>query len=123
AAAITTGDVQVVGVGLWAVALAVLSIGSFWLAAGYDERSPWELADSHAGKAQREADSKPDTGASTTLRTLIVKIAVAGVVILAAGYSLAQAGDALAEQTGLGTGLVGFLLIGASTSLPELSSI
>jgi cation:H+ antiporter len=44
-------------------------------------------------------------------------------VIFAAGYTLSQVGDALAVQTGLGTGMVGFALIGLSTSLPELSSI
>lgn len=123
AIAITVGDVQVAGVGLWAVGLAALSIGSFWLAAGYDKRSPWELADSQAAQVPGEADSKSDAGGNVTLGTLIVKITIAGIVIFAAGYSLAQAGDALADQTGLGTGLVGFLLIGGSTSLPELSSI
>lgn len=124
AVAITVGDVQVVGVGLWSVGLAALSIGSFWLAAGYDERSPWELADAESlAQARREADATSKARASATLRALIVKITIVGLAILAAGYSLAQAGDALAEQTGLGTGLVGFLLIGTSTSLPELSSI
>jgi cation:H+ antiporter len=48
---------------------------------------------------------------------------VAGVVIFIAGYCLSQTGDALAVQTGLGAGLVGFVLIGVSTSLPELSTI
>lgn len=123
AVAITTGDVQVVGVGLWSVGLAVLSIGSFWLAAGYDKRSPWELSDPLPEQTQRAADPTSDTRANATLGALIAKITVAGLVILVAGYLLAQAGDALAEQTGLGTGLIGFLLIGTATSLPELSSV
>jgi cation:H+ antiporter len=44
-------------------------------------------------------------------------------VIFAAGYAQSQTGDALAEQTGIGTAMVGFAFIGLATSLPELSSI
>jgi cation:H+ antiporter len=36
---------------------------------------------------------------------------------------MAQTGDALAEQTGIGQGMVGFALIGLATSMPELSSV
>jgi cation:H+ antiporter len=46
-----------------------------------------------------------------------------GTVIFFAGYALSQSGDVLAKQTGIGTGMVGFALIGLSTSMPELSSI
>jgi cation:H+ antiporter len=60
---------------------------------------------------------------STSLRPLVVKTALAGAVIFVAGYALAQTGDGLAQQTRLGSGLVGFLLIGVSTSMPELSTI
>jgi cation:H+ antiporter len=48
--------------------------------------------------------------------------ALAGVVILAAGWALAQTGDALSQQTGLGASFVGVALVAASTSLPELST-
>jgi cation:H+ antiporter len=46
-----------------------------------------------------------------------------GLVILTAGFLLSMTGDALAEQTGLGASFVGFLFVGLSTSLPELSTI
>jgi hypothetical protein len=49
--------------------------------------------------------------------------AAAGAVIFFEGYALSHTGDALAAQTGLGAGMVGFVLIGTSTSLPELSTI
>jgi cation:H+ antiporter len=45
-----------------------------------------------------------------------------GTVILVAGWALAATGDALSEQTGLGASFVGFALVAASTSLPELST-
>ena len=48
--------------------------------------------------------------------------AVGAAAILAAGWALAQTGDALAQQTGLGASFVGVALVAASTSLPELST-
>jgi cation:H+ antiporter len=44
-------------------------------------------------------------------------------VIFASGFLLSLSGEAIAKQTGLGTSLVGFVLVGMSTSLPELSTI
>jgi cation:H+ antiporter len=43
-------------------------------------------------------------------------------VILVAGYALSQTGSAIAEQTGLGSSFVGFVLVAISTSLPEFST-
>src|SRR5690606_38640521 len=43
--------------------------------------------------------------------------------IFAAGFLLSLSGDGLAVQTGLGTSFVGFVLVGFSTSLPELSTV
>jgi cation:H+ antiporter len=47
---------------------------------------------------------------------------VTALAILAAGWALAQTGDALSEQTGLGASFVGVALVAGSTSLPELST-
>ena len=44
------------------------------------------------------------------------------VVRLVAGYAVARAGGAVAEQSGLGAGFVGATLVAATTSLPELST-
>ena len=49
-------------------------------------------------------------------------IALAALAILAAGWALATAGDAISTQTGLGATFVGVVLVAASTSLPELST-
>jgi cation:H+ antiporter len=45
-----------------------------------------------------------------------------GLLILTAGWALAATGDAVAQQTHLGSNFVGFALVAASTSLPELST-
>jgi cation:H+ antiporter len=43
-------------------------------------------------------------------------------VIMGSGFVLAVSGEALAEQTGLGTSFVGMLLGGIATSLPEVTT-
>jgi cation:H+ antiporter len=57
-----------------------------------------------------------------SLARLLALSGLSGLVILAAGWSLAQSGDALSEQTGLGASFVGVALVAGSTSLPEIST-
>ena len=44
-------------------------------------------------------------------------------VILVGGVTLANAGETIAEETGLGAGIVGLIFIAFATSLPEASAI
>src|SRR5690606_22000953 len=44
-------------------------------------------------------------------------------IIFVAGFVLSQLGDAISEQTGMSSGIVGFALIGIATSTPELSTV
>jgi cation:H+ antiporter len=120
ATAITIGDVPVLGFGAWSAAITILSVGSFWLASGYGARSRWLVKEDQTADAENEKRAKSE---GYSLREALSKAAVAGSVIFVAGYALSQTGDALAVQTGLGTGLVGFALIGIATSMPELSTI
>ena len=119
AAAITVTDTLVLGVGVWSIVIFALTIGAFWLAVGYNDRAQWIVKDAEA--VIEEEIEEEDVDAS--MRSLVITSVVTGAVIFVAGYALAQTGDALAEQTGIGTGMVGFALIGLSTSMPELSSI
>jgi cation:H+ antiporter len=48
--------------------------------------------------------------------------ALGALVILAAGFILAQVGDAIAVQTGIGSTLIGAVLLAVATSLPEIST-
>jgi cation:H+ antiporter len=43
-------------------------------------------------------------------------------IVLVGGWAVATAGDALAQQTGLGASFVGFTLLSIATSLPEIST-
>ncbi len=126
AAAIVTGDVLIFGVGAWSTGVFLLSLGAFWMSTGYGRRSQWTLHNHKkpaASSSSSSSSSSKKKNDKKELSSLLLRIGIAAAVILVAGYSLSQTGDALAEQTGLGTGLVGFLLIGFATSLPELSSI
>lgn len=121
--AITSGDVLIFGVGAWGLVLCAVSIAAFWLSATYDRVAPWTLKDAARVDRESQDQSPEDALSKSSVGLLTLKTALAGSVIFVAGYALAQTGDALAVQTGLGTGLVGFVLIGMATSLPELSSI
>ncbi|WP_265518668.1 sodium:calcium antiporter [Nitratireductor luteus] len=127
AAAMVIGDVSVFGVGLWAwgaiaayvSCIHILSRGRGrrpWLAAGNErvEREP-------VGENQDHGSSASDRE-SKTLRSLVVKTAGVAAIILVAGYVVAKSGEAIAEQTGLGSSFVGFVLVAIATSLPELST-
>jgi len=118
ALAVTIGDIEVLGFGVGGLAISALSIGCFKLATGYDARSPWSV---EVGGRDREAEASSKD--STSSRGLWLRIAFDGAVIFAAGYTLSQTGDAIAEQTGMASALVGFALIGLATSTPELATV
>jgi cation:H+ antiporter len=69
---------------------------------------------------QRAQQQSPVASASNT-RVVTVSV-LSALAILAAGWFLAQTGDALAQQTALGANFVGVALVAGSTSLPELST-
>jgi cation:H+ antiporter len=118
AVAITVTDFPILGVGIWSVAICAISIGFFWLSIGYNKRAPWIVKGIDPDEEEEAADSD-----DTPMRSLVITTIVTAIVIFFSGYALSQTGDALAEQTGIGTGMVGFALIGLATSMPELSSI
>ncbi|HEV7251733.1 MAG TPA: sodium:calcium antiporter [Mesorhizobium sp.] len=117
AVAVTVGDVALWHVGLGSMVLFALCVASLKLSAHYEHRHVWQVLDED--KEGEEDEPEKDT----PLRALVIKTAIAAGVILVAGFFLAQSGDALAQQTGLGSSLAGLVLVGFATSLPELSSI
>lgn len=130
--AIETGDIAIFGLGAWSTALLPLFAFSVWLTSKYERRRTW-AADT-VRPVRHQGDGRVDAGLGQrkgekgeaedrSLRSYIVKTIIAALVILAAGYVLAQTGDAIATKTGLGASLVGLVLVGFATSLPEISSI
>lgn len=125
ATAITTGDLPVLGVGVWSSLIFLLCLLALWRSFRYNQLDVWRVANGTESDATEgnvdsaEGAAEPDEA----LRALILKVTAAGLVIFASGFLLSLAGDAIANQTGLGQSFVGLVLVGISTSLPELSSI
>lgn len=123
ALAVTVGDVSLLGVGAWSVGLFVACAATLWLSSGYEDRHTWSVVNEqgepiHAGR--QEEDGR---GELPPLRSLLVKTGIAAALILVSGFFLSQTGDAIATKTGFSGSIVGFVLVGFATSLPELSSI
>ena len=124
ATAITSGDTSVLGIGAWSIAVFASSIGAFWLCAQYERTAPWAVEGGTTIKGTRHPQrrerrsAKPATpyrqGGSCRRRDLH-----RGLLPVTDGRCLGCSNGAGC----LGSGLVGFVLIGVSTSLPELSTI
>lgn len=115
-AIVMTGDVAVGPVGGGAVTIGFASIFAFWIATGHDERSPWSVDDDDKAGSKSEDSDQSAKGRWWA-------VVLFGALIFASGYALSQVGDAMAEQFGITSAVVGFALIGTATSLPELVTI
>lgn len=126
AAGMVIGDTAFLGIGLWAWASLVAYVFCLWLLSANDGRKPWLAASRDSQGGQPVVTSEPadeeDDQKGPVERSLIVRTVLAAATILVAGYGLATSGDAIAEQTGLGSSFVGFVLVAISTSLPEFST-
>lgn len=123
AVAIVSGDYLFGGAGLWAWAILLAYGFSVWKISVASARLPWQLRE---GARPAEAPAPPgDDGAQgeVSLRRLSAGTAVAGLVILCAGFLLSSTADAIAEQSGLGANFIGAALLALATSLPELSTV
>lgn len=129
AAGILVQDIPVAGAGLWAWACLAGYFGSVWILSRARGRKPWVAAPApqpgQNAAERRERRSAELTGKleGIPLGGLIFRTVAAGAIILVAGFVLARTGSAIAEQTGIGSSFVGFVLIAISSSLPELSSV
>jgi len=119
AVAIIVDDVliPVLGSGILSLALALACVQALRIANRFESNNALEASGHLVGEGGT-ADRR-DYG-NMRLAVLTVTAAVA---ILLGGATLALAGDALAETSGLGSSIVGFTLVGFCTSLPELSSM
>ncbi|HZM32986.1 MAG TPA: hypothetical protein VFC18_00710 [Burkholderiales bacterium] len=121
--AVVAGDWGVFGVGAWSCVLLLVYVGAIWLLAKSGERKPW-VAEGGAAlrrrRVRKEEEEKEERG---PLRRLFAKTAAGAVAILVAGFLLSKTGEAIADQTGLGQSLGGYLLVAVSTSLPEVSTV
>jgi cation:H+ antiporter len=127
AAGIAVGDVELFGLGVWSATLVPLFALAVWLSSRHENRPTWVAYDHIdvflAGPTRlvTAIPAEPVTGLSSG--QLSWRAGIAAMLILVAGYTLAETGEAIAVTTGIGASLVGFLLVGLATSLPEISSM
>ncbi|EEG77587.1 sodium:calcium antiporter [Dethiobacter alkaliphilus] len=95
-------------VGLNTLFLPVFYVLGNWLLTRFERRHAVEAATIDLSARER------------SLGKAIFWFMVAAAVIIVAGISLADSGDAIARETGLGQTLVGSFFIAITTSLPEL---
>lgn len=122
ATGILVGEPAGLPFGLWTLSLFVIGVLGFRLIHHYGtdiEWAPTELAKVRTRAARRQGGK--DTEAMSLKSALLFSLAAA-LGILVAGVLVAQAGDSLAEQTGLGSSFVGVALLPLATSLPEIST-
>jgi cation:H+ antiporter len=119
--------VQVLGVGLWSWAIVVvyaIAITMIVRNRGHAAWMPVKRDEPSAGSEKLSPDlAKPSQPPDEKLGVTIAKTVFAAMLILIAGFMLARAGEAIAEQTGLGSSFVGAVLVAISTSLPEVSTV
>ncbi len=113
----------VLNVGIGATLLGICYLATFGLLRSHDENDPWTPV--HVPESGEAADEEspfvssfPDLGAGA----LNLRFALLTAAILVSGALSVLMSERIAEQTGLGTGLVGVTLLAAVTSLPELST-
>lgn len=118
----------VFGVGYWSIILLGVYLVSLFVSQRYEGHEAWHpdtdiSAEERAEVTIFRAKKTPqDRYGSWSTRRLVAFFLLGTVAILIAGVLLANIGDALAVQTGLGASFVGAVLLAASTSLPELST-
>ncbi|MDJ0388496.1 sodium:calcium antiporter [Roseomonas sp. E05] len=119
AAAVTVGDVALVGnLGAWSTGILLTAVLMLAMVSRYKGQGAWRPYPEPEAKEQRDA-----RGETRSLPATIGLTTLVAAVIVVAGFLLARTGEALAAQTGLGSSLMGAVLVGLATSLPEISTV
>ncbi|ANU11631.1 sodium/calcium exchanger membrane region [Planococcus antarcticus DSM 14505] len=110
-------DIQILGVGLDALIIAITYIVGMVVINKLPSLDP-------EAEAVAESEEEPDNpSASLSPKAAIFRFVIAALVILAAGTALSITGDQIAIITGIGSSFIGSFLIAAATSLPEAISV
>jgi cation:H+ antiporter len=121
-AATISVDVPLFGASAWTWLLLFGYLACAWTISRSQSGQAWKPAQ-HAPTRRREQAPGKQGKNDPSLKGLVARTALAGAAVLVAGFFLAKTAEAIAEQTGLGTNFVGAVLLAASTSLPEVSTV
>lgn len=119
AVAIIVGDTPLLGAGVWTWALVVSAVYSFMKLNEADGRKPWvaDIDDEVVTGGRPQADPEASN------LTLALKVTASAIAILTAGFLVARSGEAIANQTALGSSFMGVVFLALATSLPEVSTV
>lgn len=123
------GDISLGLFGIGSATLALSAVAALWIASRFERHHVWEIVedsgsdDPEATQSDRERAQEARAEKQWPLRKLVTATVTGAVVILVAGVVLATSADEIAERTGLGSAMIGFVLIAVSTALPEISSV
>jgi len=105
-------------VGIWTTLLLVGVIAALLIADRSERHPMWQVINL---PIEEPAEGSVET--PMPVREIAFGLAGLSALILIGGIALANSGEAIARQTGLGFGPVGFLFVAIATSLPEASAI
>lgn len=124
-AGIAEGEVfTLFNVGLWTFLLLGIYVISLYLLRSYETREVWRPVHVPDELKREQLDREASRGRYSERAThhIALLFGFGSVIIFIAGVALAQVGDALATQTGLGAGFVGATLLAFASALPEMST-
>lgn len=110
------------GIGVGSLLLCLGYPGAIMLLRRYDERASWAPVDMPETEHVAAVITKRENISGMASSTLFLRVGIAAVLILIAGYMTANRADVIASQTGLGGSFIGVALLAAATSTPEIST-
>lgn len=118
-AAITYGESQLFGLaGLGSTLVFGSAVAAIWIADRSERRPMWLVVNQPDLALAAEAEHS-----DISWHQILLGLSMLAAIILIAGGVLATSATMIAQQTGLGSSVMGFLFVSAATSLPELSAI
>lgn len=119
---ISLGETFTVGnVGAWSLSLLVIYIVTLWIVYKYESAPGW-VPNNKNRESVVENIQREDKLKHLSDLKLYIRIILAALVILASGYFVTRASEAIVEVTGIGTHVVGATLLALATSLPEVTT-
>jgi cation:H+ antiporter len=115
-------DLAFAHAGVWSLLLLAFYVIAV-IALRKHEQDPPSWTPDHTPSEPGASSRRADGDESQPLSRVLVRCTLAGLGTIGAGYVLAISSAGIAEQTGIGSTLVGMVLGGIATSLPELSTI
>ncbi len=118
------GPEQKIAVALWTVGLFAAYAGILYMTYRGQTEPRWKPigAGPPARPPAEEKSDESESFAEWESWRIYAAFAGASLAVLAGGYTVASAADAISHQTGMSGGFIGFTFLAIATSLPELST-